>query len=276
MQVGALGTVLLLTICGCAMHRGAERRAPVVSAERVVVPSGAPLRVGVAPSYPPVAFKRGAEIVGVEVDLARGLGRDLVRSVQFVELPWERLIPALHQGHIDIIMSGMSITTYRQAHVSFVDPYMQTSQMAIIRVEDTVRFGRPEALYNTAGRVGFMTGTTGELFARARLPDAKLKPFTDVDGGIRALRSGQIDFFVHDAPTVWRLTADPSERELIGLHWPLTQEHVAWAVRKSDVALRRQLNAIVARWKKEGRLETILNRWIGLRIEIRQGERVAH
>jgi ABC-type amino acid transport substrate-binding protein len=277
MQAGALGIALLLTICGCAAQRGADSRAPVAAvAERAAAPSGAPLRVGLTPSYPPMVFKRDGRLMGVEVDLARELGNDLARSVQFTELPWNHLIPALNQGHIDIIMSGMSITTYRQEHVSFVDPYMQISQMAIIRAEDAGRFGRPEALYNTVGRVGFARGTTGALFARASLHEAKLKPFKDIDDGIRALRSREIDFFVHDATTAWRLAADPSERELIGLHWPLTQEHLAWAVRKSDATLRRQLNGIVVQWKRSGRLETILNRWITLRVEVSQGERAAH
>jgi polar amino acid transport system substrate-binding protein len=275
MHVGALGTALLLVICGCAMQRGADSRGPVAVAEREAGPSGAPLRVGLTPSCPPVVFKHDGKLVGVEVDLARELGHDLARSVELIELPWEHLIPALNRGRVDIIMSGMSITTYRQKHVSFVDPYMRISQMAIIRAEDAGRFGRPEALYNTAGRVGFATGTTGELFARANLLEAKLRPFKDAGDGIGALRSGEIDFFVHDAPTVWHLTADPSERELIGLHWPLTHEHLAWAVRKSDGALRRQLNTIVVQWKRNGRLDAILNRWITVRVEVPQGERAA-
>lgn len=208
--------------------------------------------------------------MGVEVDLARELGRELDRPVLFAQLPWEQLIPALTQERIDVIMSGMSITTYRKQHISFTDPYMQIGQMAIIRVEDVGRLGRPEALYATTGGVGFKQRTTGELFARASLKRATLRSFPEVDDGLRALRAGEIDFFVHDAPTVWRITADPAEHELIGLHWPLTQEYLAWGTRKSDTAFRERLNAIIAEWMSNGRLQTVLNRWITLRVQVQQ------
>jgi ABC-type amino acid transport substrate-binding protein len=217
-----------------------------------------------------MVFTHDGTLMGVEVDLAVELGHDLDRPVLFAQLAWEQLIPALTQGRIDVIMSGMSITTYRKQHIRFTDPYMQIGQMAVIRVEDVGRLGRPEALYGTTGGVGFKRRTTGELFARASLKSATLRSFPEVDDGLLALRAGEIDFFVHDAPTVWRITADPSEHELIGLHWPLTQEHLAWGTRNADTAFRQRLNALIAEWKRSGRLQTILNRWITLRVQVEQ------
>lgn len=262
-----------LVFAGCAARHAREAAPPPTVRSRT--PSGVPLRVGLAPDYPPIVFKREGTLRGVEIDLARELSRELDRPVVFTELPWEELIPALTQGRIDIIMSGMSITNYRKQHIDFVDPYMQIGQMAIIRVEDVGRFGRPEALYGTTGAVGFKRRTTGELFARATLKSARLVSFPEVDDGLQALRAGEIDFFVHDAPTVWRVGADPSEQQLIGLHWPLTQEHLAWGVRKSDVAFRERLNAILAEWQRSGHLQSVLNRWITLRVEVQQTERAS-
>ena len=51
---------------------------------------------------------------GLEVDIARALGEALRRRIEFVELAWEGLIPALERGQIDVIMSGMSMTETRQ------------------------------------------------------------------------------------------------------------------------------------------------------------------
>ena len=51
--------------------------------------AAASLRVGVSPVFPPMVFKQGKELAGVEVDLARALGEKLGRKVIFVELPWE-------------------------------------------------------------------------------------------------------------------------------------------------------------------------------------------
>jgi ABC-type amino acid transport substrate-binding protein len=37
-------------------------------------------------------FKEGGKVVGVEADLAQGLGQELAREVRFVELPCEELL----------------------------------------------------------------------------------------------------------------------------------------------------------------------------------------
>jgi ABC-type amino acid transport substrate-binding protein len=47
------------------------------------------LRVGITPTYPPLIFKLGDKIAGVEVDLARKLGEELNRPVEFVEFRWD-------------------------------------------------------------------------------------------------------------------------------------------------------------------------------------------
>ena len=45
------------------------------------------LLVGTTPNYPPIIFKQGGEIQGVEADLARRLTQNLQLHLTFVELP---------------------------------------------------------------------------------------------------------------------------------------------------------------------------------------------
>ena len=55
---------------------------------------GAPLlRVGITPSYPPLAFQEQGTLSGLEPDMARAIGQELGRPVVYVERPWETLIP---------------------------------------------------------------------------------------------------------------------------------------------------------------------------------------
>ncbi|UCE88130.1 MAG: transporter substrate-binding domain-containing protein, partial [Pseudomonadota bacterium] len=167
------------------------------------------------------------------------------------------------------IMSGMSITHSRRMRVAFCDPYMQVGQMALIRKRDVARFAAPERLYYGGARVGFQSNTTGEKFVRENLSVATPQGFSSIDVGVDALRDGQIDYFIHDAPTVWRLSTDPANTWLLGLYRPLTEEYLAWAVRKNDHALRERLNQSLARWKQDGRLGAVFGQWIKVSIEIK-------
>ncbi|NJD39219.1 MAG: transporter substrate-binding domain-containing protein [Geobacter sp.] len=232
--------------------------------------SGPDLRVGIAPNYPPLAFMQHGKLTGVEPELAAQLGKQLDRGIRFEILPFERLIPGLQAGQIDVIMAGMSITPERQALVSFTDSYLKIGQMLLIREKDVTRF--PAALHQKQSgvRIGVERGTTGEQYALNSFTWSSLTHFDTTEAAVRALEQGSIDCFVHDAPTVWRFSADPATLRpgLLGLFEPLTDEPLAWAVRKGDTALLARLNAELAQMKQSGYLQDLLAKWMRTRVRV--------
>lgn len=229
-----------------------------------------PLRVGMAPNYPPVAFAESGVLTGLEADLARELERRTGRSFDLEAMAWENLIPALEAGAIDVIMAGMSITPERRQRVAFTAPYLRVGQMALIRERDAARLAAPDALRRPGARIGVVGGTTGDAFVSSQLLRAIVFRFGDTPAGVQALLAGQVDFFVHDAPTVWHFAAAPDSRRqgLMGLFTPLTEEYLAWAVRKDDPALKRQLDAALEQMRDDGTLQRIVGRWITTSVEV--------
>jgi ABC-type amino acid transport substrate-binding protein len=236
----------------------------------------APLRVGIAPNYPPLAFKEDGKLEGIEVDFAGRLGPALGRQVVLVETPWDDLSKALLEDKtIDVVMSGTSITEQRQERVDFTEPYLDVGQMVLIRDADYPRLRDAKSLDQADVRVGFISNTTSQAYARQHLTHAALQGFPDTDAGVVALRAKKIDAFITDAPAVWRVTGGllSRETELRGLYTPLTKEQLAWAVRKGDDPLRQQLNTVLAKWKQDGTLEDVLDDWITVKkttIEVKE------
>lgn len=224
-----------------------------------------PLRVGIAPNYPPLAFKADGKLQGIEVDFAERLGKALHRQVVLVETPWEDLPKALlEEKTIDVVMSGTSITERRKKRADFTNPYLTVGQMVLIRADDYPRLRNAKALDHKGIRVGFTSRTTSESYAKQHLSHAAHEGYPDTDAGVAALRAGQIDAFVADAPAVWRVAGGfgSKETQLRGLYTPLTKEQLAWAVRKGDTTLRKQLNAVLAKWKADGTIDDVLDDWI--------------
>jgi ABC-type amino acid transport substrate-binding protein len=265
-QMVAVGRYALIVMAVLALdaRRGAAADTPATGAP------GSSLRVGMATNYPPMAFKENGQFTGVEAEFAALLGKDLNVKVTLVETTWEGLIPALRDGQIDVIMSGMSITPARQQLVSFTQPYMKIAQMALYRANDEARFRKRGAIDASTVRVGVVGGTTGEQYVRKHHPRVQIKQFTSVDEGVAALRKGDVDVFVHDAPAIWRITGglESPERELAGYYEPLTNEELAWAVRKQDSALRTRLNSVLSKWKANGKLESVIDNWIPVRKQL--------
>lgn len=234
------------------------------------VPS--PLRIGTTANYAPIIFKADGTFQGVEADLARAIGEILKVKTRIVEIPAEQLIAALNDNKIDVIMSGMSVTKERRKLVLFTKPYMEIGQMALIRTADRAQWSRPDALLAKDTRIGVEEGTTGETFAREKLPAAIITSFTTIDEGIDALLAKDIDIFVHDAPTIWRLSENTGMEKtgLTGLYRPLTNEYLAWAVRLQDKDLANALNQSIDIIKSNGTLGRIMGKWIPVQVKLRK------
>ena len=227
------------------------------------------LRVAISPDYPPMAYKQDGRIVGIEADNALALGKIIGQEMTLVEMPFEKMLPALLSGKVDVIMSGFSVTDERSKQVLFTDPYMKMGQMAIMHRDKVSQFAQPWAVYREGVRIGVEPGTTGADFAEQKLKDAQIKYVADSTAAFTALRANEIDLYIHDAPTSWRLATAAENNDLISLYSPLTDETLAWAVRKDDVALADQFNRALGKMKGNGTLRYILNRWIPVTVEVR-------
>jgi polar amino acid transport system substrate-binding protein len=220
------------------------------------------LRVGVTTDYPPVIFRQGKEITGIEADLALLFAAELGKTVKFIELRWEDQIPALIAGKTDIIMSGMSITNARKVRVNFSDHYLKSGLMPMMHVENARKYNSIERIKQNYLTIGVQKGTTGEIFVRENFPNAvRIASFQKASDAPTPLKNRSIDIFVHDAPSIMWLVSE-NEAELTALWEPLNEEDLAWGVRKNDPELLMTVNSILNKWKKDGTLDQILGKWL--------------
>ncbi len=232
------------------------------------MPERASLRFGVSAAGPPLAFFHQGVLRGLAIDLARALAEALDRELQVREMPEARLLEALRGGRIDLMLSTLPPAELQALGLAASAPLFPTGQMALIRAADVTRFSRPVDVMMTRARVAYEQGTSGARFAQHGMPRAERVPVADVADGIAALRRGEVDVFVHAAPTIWAVAAHRSEEELIGIFQPLTDERAAWAFRAEDQPLRFGIDRALHQWRDSGRLTHMVNRWIRTRVEI--------
>ena len=228
-----------------------------------------PLVVGHTNDYPPLNYMRDGEMVGIEMDNAREVGRLLGREVKSVVLPFAELVAALDSGEVDVVMAGISVTPERRDMVLFTESFMEVGQMAIILADNAVKFANPRSIYRPGIRIGVEPNTTGARFARENLVEAKVHFYNDSNAAFNALRKNEVDVYLHDAPTSWELSIGRENQDMLSLFRPLTQENLAWAVRKDNVVLAGQLNAVMEDLKRTGRLRAIQNYWIPVKVQLR-------
>lgn len=217
------------------------------------------LRVGVSGDNAPLIYETGRrQFSGVEADFARMLGTEIGREVRFVPMRFERLITALQSGDIDIIMSGMTVIMERRTLVDFTDPYMVSGQALLVRNSRAGLFQDPRLIFISPFRIGVQQGTIGQAVALRAHPGSTVVPFATPDRAASALLSNRIDAVLHDAPVLWHITARNPTADYRVVPRLLTNENLAWAVRRGDSDLRGKANSALAKWRKNGMLDRTL------------------
>jgi len=245
--VGSVLTLIALVTVGCSNFGLSERV----------------INVGMATNYAPLAFEKDGTPQGVEVDFAKALEDELGATVNIKVYAWEMLLEALEAGEIDVVMSGVSVTEKRKGLMLFSEPYMKVGQMAVIRTEDAGFLASAEQLKSGKFRVGYSQHTTGAHYVKNELKGAESKAYPTSKEGVEGLINKEIDYFVHDAPTVWQLTSSyPTDERLFGMYTPLTKEYLAWAVKSGNTELQEELNEVIKEWQESGFISRTVNKWI--------------
>jgi len=255
LKVAALAVVSVFW--GCA-GTGTQETAsqPPPPPENVLV-------VGVTPTAPPLIFYQDKGISGLEAAFAGAFAQSLGKTARFVILGFDDLIPALLAKRIDIVMSGMSVTTMREARISFTSPYLRAGQMALVRNQDASMYPTAASIKNTQARVGFMKGTTGNFLVQQEFQLTTRKiPFSFIKDAIQALVEERIDLFIDDAPVIWHKATTQEAQGLTPIPILLTEEHLAWGVRKEDKELLEAANLFLENWKTDGRLKKTITTWL--------------
>lgn len=248
---------LLFLLTGCFSFGVFEAAEP----RKLDVPE---LYVGVTPTAPPLISKNGDRVIGLEADFAVAFGQFLGMPVRFVELDWEDQIDALEKGKIDIIMSGMSITQARSYRVNFCEPYFRAGQMMLVDVASANQYPRGyyDLKWKKGIRIGAVEGTTGDYFVRKNLQRADLQLFDTSESAVNSLIRGGLDAFIYDAPMIAYAASVNESKGLVPVYSLLTEEYLAWAVKKGDKALQRRANEFLAAYRADGRLDSSLRQWI--------------
>jgi len=223
--------------------------------------SGPQLRVGVAANAPPMIGKNDGQYTGVEAEFARALGARMGVPVRFVNMPFDQLLSALDARKIDIVMSGMTVTDLRKPLAEFCEPYASSGQTLMVKADKLWSFAYPAVVFVINTRIGVEKGSLSETLARQKCPKATVTAFSSTEAAADALKAGRIDVVMADAPILWRLAAknQAAGGDLVVVRRFLTQENLAWAVRRGDTEMLNIGNSAIRAWRADGTLARILS-----------------
>lgn len=248
---------LLLVAAWCGLLPAAAAQEGVLEriAERKT------LRVCVWPDYFGISYldPKTRQLSGIDVDLAKALGRDLGVDVQFVDSSFAHLIEDVTQDRCDIAMFAIGITPQRQEKLRFTKPHL-ASDIYAITSKSNRRIRRWADIDQPGVIVAVARGTLHEPIMKARLKAATLNVLDTPHAREREVESGRADVFMTDFPFSLRMMHTTDWARLIK---PEDTYHVTpygWAMRPGDKRWHARVEDFLVRVKRNGELKAYAER----------------
>jgi polar amino acid transport system substrate-binding protein len=208
------------------------------------------LVVGMDLSYPPFeTIDVNGKPVGISVRLAQALADYLGRPLRIENMPFVGLIPSLNNKRIDCIISSMTDTPERRQSIAFSDAYLSIGLALLAGVRSDLS---NSADLDKPGRILVVRqGTTGELWARTNLKNAKVLSVEKENSAVLEVVQGKADAFLYDQMSVWQnwQKHPESTRAILA---PIQKEQWAIGVRKDNEELRSKINAFLKDYREKG------------------------
>lgn len=247
-------TAVVLALTACGGGREAEKEPADNMPE---------YKAAMEPTFPPfdTINEMTQELAGFDVDLMNAIAENQGFKLEWIDMGFDGLVPALQAGNIDIIASGMDASDERREKVDFSDSYYDTGLVVAVKAGNTAIKSIDDLTPDMI--VGGQIGTTGadltaELYESGKIGEAKI--YDGLDVAIMDLQSGVIDALINDLP-VTRAYMDekPETIEIVGD--VLKAESYAFAVQKDNTELLEKINAGLRNLKGDGTFDKIYAKW---------------
>ncbi|MDP3899207.1 MAG: transporter substrate-binding domain-containing protein [Mesorhizobium sp.] len=217
-------------------------------------------------AYPPLQFvdPKTNQPIGWEYDAMAEIAKRLNFKVEYQNLSWDAMIPAVSEGQYQIGMTGITIKDDRKEKVDFSDPYMRSEMFMLVRGDES-RFSDAKSFGEfEGGLVGAQAGTTPFYVAVYDVLDGneanpRIKLFETFGATVQALKSGDVDLVLTDG-TAGKGYVDASNGGLKLVGDPLGTEDFGFIFPKGS-DLVAPVNAAIAAMKADGTIEALNKKW---------------
>ena len=226
------------------------------------------ITVGFDNTFVPMGFEeKNGNYAGFDIELAQYVSKKLGITVHFQPIDWDMKETELQNGTIDAIWNGYSATDERREKVAFTIPYMQNTQILVVKKTSGIH-----SVKDMTGKVlGAQNGSSGMLdfeehpeVLKNRVKGGDADQYQSVNEAIIDLKNDRIDALLIDRVYAdYYLTTEGIADEYDTIPSGFESESFAVGVRPADKKLLEALNQAFKELYQEGIFQQISQKWFG-------------
>jgi polar amino acid transport system substrate-binding protein len=232
---------------------------------------GREVRIAVENAYNPFNFidEESGEAIGYDYDIFAEICARLNCEPVFVETSWDAMLAVMGgEGGFDtfdIGADGITITEERAQNVDFSNPYIQLSQVMLVRIDEERFTEADELAADPELLLGSQTGTTNYDTSVELAGEDRVIAYDQFGLAVQALINGDVDAVIMDnVAGLGYVGANPDAVKIIGE--PLTSEELGF-IFPQDSDLLDPVNAALAQMDADGTLAALFEKWFSTDVE---------
>lgn len=200
---------------------------------------------------------------GIDVSMCSALAKEMgAKEVEFVNLDFKGLIPALQADRFNMVCAGVYITAEREAVVTMI-PYVRSSQAILAKAGSGITgledlCGRGVSVLQGSAQLKVVTEQSEKCVADGK-PEVAIQSFDTQPIAVRALENGNVEAFVaSDQLVSYYLLKNPALEKAAANINPVT---LGVAIKKDNPDLAKAAYDGLVRMKENGAYDAILKEW---------------
>jgi polar amino acid transport system substrate-binding protein len=220
------------------------------------------LVVGMSGDQPPLnVTAKDGRIIGLEVDISARLASDMGVKLRLATMPFAELLPALSEGKIDLILSGMTMTTKRNQRTAFAGPYYVTGKAFLTKQKTIASLKNADGIDAPEYTVAALKGSTSQLYVEKVLPKARLVTTANYNEALDLVLQDKAQVMVADYHFCAFAAFRYKEKGLTTVEAPFTFDPIGVAMPDGDPLLVNLVQNFLATLIGSGDLKKMTERW---------------
>ena len=225
--------LVLFLVCGCSNR-----------ADKLIMVTEA--------GFSPYEYYSDGEIVGVDVDIAREIAKELGRELVVKDVAFDSIIHEVKSGKADIGVAGISYTEERAKEVDFSDNYT-TSRQVVVVLNNSFIYQIDDI---DGKKIAVQLGSVADMYVSDIYDKKYIVREKKYLAAIQDLKDGKVNCVVMDELPAMEIVKENNNLRI--LDEVLVEDYYGIIVDKGNSELLSVINRVIARLKSEGKIDEYL------------------
>ncbi len=197
----------------------------------------------------------GGKIEGVDIDISKAIAEKLGKELEIKNMAFKAALESGQAGKVDMVAACVTITDERKEKMDFSTPYFDSSQVAIVNVNEPIfEDYKKDELKDKI--IGVQHGSVADTWVKEHVQNAKeVRKYDMLSIAASDLKQNKLDLIIADKLVAQQMIAKSDGAFTLANGAVVEGEQIGLAIPKGNDELLKTINEVIDELKANGKID---------------------